>query len=37
MKIFNMPRGAGKSHRMLYASELHNAPILCFNQSQKIL
>ncbi len=35
MKIFNMPRGAGKSHRMLYASELHNAPILCFNQSQK--
>lgn len=35
MKIFNMPRGAGKSHRMLYASEFHNAPILCFNQSQK--
>lgn len=35
MKIFNMPRGAGKTHRMLYASEFHNAPILCKDEKYK--
>lgn len=29
MKLFNLPRGGGKTMRMLYASEYHNAPILC--------
>lgn len=35
MKIFNMPRGAGKTHRMLYASEFNNAPILCKDEKYK--
>ena len=35
MKIFNLPRQTGKTTRMLYASEYHNAPILCANQATK--
>lgn len=35
MKIFNLPRGAGKTMRMLYASEFNNAPILCRNIQDK--
>ena len=35
MKIFNLPRRAGKTTRMLYASEYHNAPILCGNEGMK--
>ncbi|MBO5037700.1 MAG: hypothetical protein J6D42_11560 [Clostridia bacterium] len=35
MKIFNLPRGAGKTHRMLYASEFNNAPILCKDETYK--
>lgn len=35
MKIFNLPRAAGKSMRMVYASEFNNAPILCANISAK--
>ena len=29
MRIFNLSRAAGKTTRMLYASEFENAPILC--------
>lgn len=32
MKIFNLKRGGGKTTRLIYASELHNAPIICMNQ-----
>lgn len=35
MKIFNLPRGKGKTQRMLYASEYHNVPILCANETTK--
>lgn len=35
MRIFNLPRGAGKTLRMLYASEFNNAPILCRNMQDK--
>ena len=35
MRLFNLPRGAGKTHRMLYASEFHNAPILCKDKKYK--
>jgi len=35
MKIFNLPRAAGKSMRMVYASEFNNAPILCANPIMK--
>lgn len=35
MKIFNLPRGTGKTKRMLYASEYHNVPILCANETTK--
>lgn len=35
MKIFNLPRGKGKTMRMLYASEYHNAPILCCDEANK--
>lgn len=34
-KVFNLPRGTGKSMRMLYASEFNNVPILCANMSCK--
>ena len=34
-KVFNLPRGTGKSMRMLYASEFNNVPILCANRSSK--
>ena len=34
-KVFNLPRGTGKSMRMLYASEFNNLPILCANRSCK--
>lgn len=35
MKLFNLPRGYGKTMRMLYASEYHNAPILCATCANK--
>lgn len=35
MRIFNLTRGAGKTIRMLYASEYHNAPILCATGASK--
>ena len=35
MKIFDLKRGGGKSTRMLYASEYHNAPIICVTDVQK--
>ena len=35
MRIFNLSRGAGKTIRMLYASEYHNAPILCATGKNK--
>ena len=35
MKIFNLSRGAGKTMRMLYASEYHNVPILCATSASK--
>lgn len=34
-KIINLPRGAGKTTRMLYASEFNNVPILCRSVSTK--
>lgn len=34
-KIINLPRGAGKTTRMLYASEFNNVPILCRSVSAK--
>lgn len=34
-KVFNLPRGTGKSMRMLYVSEFNNLPILCANRSCK--
>lgn len=36
-KIYNLPRGSGKSMRMLYASELTSAPILCTKASKDYL
>ena len=35
MRIFNLARGQGKTIRMLYASEYHNAPILCATGASK--
>lgn len=35
MKIYNLKRGGGKSTRMLYASEYHNAPIICVTDFEK--
>ena len=35
MKILNLPRGYGKTTRLLYASEFNDAPILCANQISK--
>lgn len=34
-KTINLPRGAGKTTRMLYASEFNNVPILCGSVSAK--
>lgn len=31
MKILNMPRGAGKTTRLIHASEVAGYPILCSN------
>lgn len=36
-KVFNLPRGSGKSMRMLYASELTLTPILCANTAKGYL
>lgn len=36
-KVFNLPRGSGKSMRMLYASEFTLVPILCTNTSKDYL
>lgn len=35
MKIINLPRGCGKTTRLLYASEFNNIPILCASQTHK--
>lgn len=35
MKIINLPRGYGKTTRLLYASEFNNIPILCANKNSK--
>jgi len=35
MKIINLPRGRGKTTRLLYASEFNDTPILCANQTSK--
>lgn len=35
MKIINLPRGYGKTTRLLYASEFNNTPILCVNRDAK--
>ena len=35
MKIYNLKRGGGKSTRMLYASEYHNAPIICMCEGSR--
>lgn len=35
MKIINLPRGHGKTTRLLYASEFTNTPILCTSQTSK--
>lgn len=35
MKIINLPRGQGKTTRLLYASEFNNTPILCASQAYK--
>lgn len=35
MKIINLPRGQGKTIRMLYASEFNYAPIICSTYAQK--
>lgn len=35
MRIFNLSRGSGKTIRMLYASEYHNVPILCTDETNK--
>lgn len=35
MKIINLPRGYGKTTRLLYASEFNNTPILCATHTSK--
>ena len=35
MKIINLPRGHGKTTRLLYASEFNDIPILCTSQTSK--
>ena len=35
MKIFNLPRGCGKTIRMLYASEFNDIPILVATETRK--
>lgn len=35
MKIYNLPRGAGKSTRLLYISEFTDTPILCVDEISK--
>lgn len=35
MKIINLPRGKGKTTRLLYASEFQNIPILCATYAEK--
>lgn len=35
MKIINLPRGGGKTTRLLYASEFNDAPILCKDNCAK--
>ena len=35
MKIINLPRGRGKTTRLLYASEFSNIPILCATYAEK--
>lgn len=36
-KVYNLPRGSGKSMRMLYVSEFTSAPILCTYTSKDYL
>lgn len=35
MKIINLPRGRGKTTRLLYASEFNNIPIICGTKVHK--
>lgn len=35
MKIINLPRGQGKTTRLLFASEFNDAPILCHTHASK--
>ena len=35
MKIINLPRGQGKTTRLLYASEFNNIPIVCGTKVHK--
>lgn len=35
MKIINLPRGQGKTTRLLYASEFQDVPILCATHASK--
>lgn len=35
MKIYDLPRGTGKTTRLIYLSEFNNAPILCTNEFEK--
>lgn len=35
MKVYSLGRCTGKTTRMIYASELHNAPIICTTEGTK--
>lgn len=35
MKILNLPKGSGKTIRMLYASEFNDSPIVCCSEVRK--
>lgn len=37
MKIYNLPRGSGKTTRLLYISDYNKIPILCANINSKNL
>lgn len=35
MKIYDLPRGEGKTTRMIYASEFNNALIICLDECKR--
>lgn len=37
MKIYNLPRGSGKTTRLLYISDYNKIPILCTDDNHKML